>query len=95
MQYRAGSKANRELTFPKDFLHPKGIFTHQLLARGAILSFENEGFVYTISEPLAGRTTIGVTNRGRSVATIDCGNSTETLTLTTTIDRLREVGIHE
>jgi len=93
LQYRAGKPSAIEFRHPGEPKHPKGVFVFSLLARGASLTFENEGHEYTIYEPLMGGTTIDVRKEGRELATIPCDSATETLTLTTTINQMKAWGI--
>lgn len=95
MQYRAGTMSAIELSYPEGFRHPKGAFAYSLLAKGASLEFENKGYQYAIYEPLMGAPSIVVSQASRELASIQCDTSTDTLTLTTTIDQLKAVGIVE
>jgi hypothetical protein len=95
MQYRAGKSSDIELIYPKDLEHPKGVFVFSIQPRGTSLAFENEGFEYIVYESIMGDTTITVIQAGRERASIQCDASTETLTLTTTINQLKAVGIVE
>lgn len=93
LQYRAGTTNKIELKFPASFLHPNGNFEFGLLAHGASLSFSNAGYTYTISEDIKGDTAIFVDTSSKTLATIHCRNSTETLTLNSTIDLFKSAGI--
>lgn len=84
-----------EFSYPEDFRHPRGVFVYSLLAKGASLEFENKGVQYVVYEPLMGGTTINVSRASRELASIQCDTATDTLTLTTTIDQLKSVGIVE
>jgi hypothetical protein len=95
MQYRAGTRSAIEFRYPETLRHPRGVFVFSILGNGASLSFENGGFQYLIHEPLLSGATITVSRAGRERATVRCATSTETLTLTTTINQLRAVGIVE
>ena len=90
MQYRVGNVGAIEFSYPEALKHPKGVFRFSLLAKGASLAFENAGYEYTIYEPLMGRTTINVRKNDRDLSTFECENATETLTLTTTINRMED-----
>jgi hypothetical protein len=96
MQYRAGLNGKAEFVFPRERLVPVGHFRFRLLARGAQLTFENGGFTYEIVEPLIGKTTIWVSRgNGSSQAAQECQNFTDSLTLTTTQNRFKSLGIYE
>lgn len=96
MQYRAGSNGKAEFVFPSQRLVPIGQFKFGLLARGAQLTFQNGGFTYEIVEPLIGKTTIWVSQgNGGATQAAECQNFTESLTLTTTQNRFKSLGIYE
>ena len=93
MQYRVGNVGAVEFSYPEALKHPKSAFRFSLLAKGASLAFENAGYDYSIYEPLMGRTTINVRKNDRDLSTFECESATETLTLTTTINRMEDWGI--
>jgi hypothetical protein len=96
MQYRAGSNGKAEFVFPSQRLVPVGHFKFRLLARGAQLTFQNGGFTYEVVEPLIGKTTIWVSQgNGATQAAQECQNFTDSLTLTTTQNRFKSLGIYE
>lgn len=95
MQYRAGKLSKTEFTFPEQLKHPKDIFRLNLLARGASFSFSNGAYEYNIYEPLGGPTLIDVSKGDNPLASITCSSATDTLTLTTTMNRFRLFGIYE
>ena len=96
MQYRVGSNGKAEFMVPSQRLVPVGHFKFGLLARGAQLTFQNGEFTYEIVEPLIGKTTIWVLPRnGSAIQAAECQNSTESLTLTTTLNRFKSLGIYE
>jgi hypothetical protein len=95
MQYRAGKASKTEFVFPERLEHPKGNFRLVLQAKGVMLSFSNAGYEYAIYEPLAGSTRIDVANvQGSKVADVTCNSATDTLTLTTTMERFERLGIY-
>lgn len=95
MQYRAGKASKTEFVFPERLEHPKGNFRLVLQAKGVMLNFSNAGYEYAIHEPLAGSTHIDVVDsRGARVADVMCLSATETLTLTTTMQRFERLGIY-
>jgi hypothetical protein len=93
LQYRAGSKTRVELNHPTTQRHPRGYFSFQLMPRGVSVTFTNKGYEYVISEPLAGRTSVNVSKGGQSLPPIECKSSSESLTLTTTINQFKAVGL--
>lgn len=95
MQYRAGTASKTEFVFPEQRVHPKGNFRLALQAKGVVFSFSNAGYEYAIHEPLAGATHIDVANsQGTQVADVTCSSATDTLTLTTTMERFERLGIY-
>lgn len=96
MQYRAGSKNKVEFVYPKQRIAPAGKFLFSLLPRGAQISFQNGEFTYEIVEPLIGTPQIIVSRgNGSPVLAADCQNHSESLTLTTTQNRFKGLGIYE
>lgn len=96
MQYRAGRTSRTEFVFPERLVHPKGNFRLGLLAKGAMLSFSNGSYESAIQEPLAGSTHIDVAKgQGPSATAVTCTLATDTLTLTTTMERFRLLGIYQ
>ena len=95
MQYRAGSNGKVEFVYPKRRMLPTGKFKFVLLARGAQLSFQNDEFTYEIVEPLIGTPQIWVSQKDKSLSSIECLNHSDFLTLTTTQNRFKALGIYE
>ena len=96
MQYRAGSNGKVQFVYPSQRVPPAGKFRFSLLARDAQLSFQNGEFTYEIAEPLIGKTVIWVSQgSGGAVQAAECRNFTESLTLTTTQNRFKSLGIYE
>jgi hypothetical protein len=93
MQYRAGSGGKVDFRFPEALELPKGNFELVLMARGTVLVFKNGQVTYEISQPLAGSASILVTREGRQGDEIPCRRDSDTLTLTSTIDRFKALGI--
>jgi hypothetical protein len=94
MQYRAGSGGRPEFKFPGQLIHPKGAFELSLLAKGTMLHFRNGTFSYEIYQPLMGRAWIAVAGENqKESADIQCKRDSDTLNLTSTIDRFRSIGI--
>ena len=93
MQYRAGTPQDIELRFPGEWLHPKGYFEFNVLARGASLAFTNGGYTYWILEHLMDGNSIQVERANQLLATITCQAGTNTLTLTDTINLFDTLGI--
>jgi hypothetical protein len=95
MQYRAAQGSTVELRYPEEPAHPKGHFVFSLLRNGASLVFENGGYRYEILELLKGPARIDVGKAGKVLAEIECDLASDTLTLTTTIDRMKAIGISD
>ena len=95
LQYRASKNGKVEFGYPSAKVHPRGVFRLALLPRGASLFFTSQGHEYSIHEPLAGKTTIDVSKEGKGIAGIMCAKSSDTLTLTSTLDFFREIGVFE
>lgn len=93
LQYRAGTSKKTDFNFPATLLHPKGQFEFAILAHGAMLTFNNKKITYTIIENLKSETTISVDKGTRSLATIKCSDSTQSLTENATIDLFKTAGI--
>lgn len=95
MQYRAGN-GKAEFIYPKRRIAPPGKFQFNLLPRGAQLSFHNGEFTYEIVEPLIGKPQIWVSHEnGSPVLAAECQNHSDSLTLTTTQNRFKSLGIYE
>ena len=95
LQYRVIRSGKIEFQYPSANAHPRGVFRLALLPRGASLSFTDAAHEYGIYEPLAGQTTIDVSKGGKGVASVTCTKSSDTLTLTSTQDLFKEIGIYE
>jgi hypothetical protein len=95
MQYRAGSKGKIEFVYPAQRGAPAGKFRFSLLAKGAQLSFQNGEFMYEITEPLIGTPQILVSRKNVNLTIIECQDHSDALTLTTTINRFKSLGIYE
>jgi hypothetical protein len=96
MQYRAGRPGKApEFVYPSQLVSPKGFFQFGLLAQGAQLSFTSGKYLYEINELLKTDTIIYVSKDGKYVGNeITCHPSSETLTLTTTMNRFKLLGIY-
>ena len=95
MQYRAGSASKTEFVFPERLEHPIGNFRFVPHGKGVMLSFSNAGYEYAIYEPVGGSTHIEVAkSQGPQVAAVTCSLATDTLTLTTTMERFGLLGIY-
>ena len=93
MQYRATKDGKSALTFPASLTHPAGLFDFSLLPRGAMLSFESGGYLYEMSEGLEGAPSIAVSKNGAYLGAVQCAYSDHTLTLTKTINLIKEAGV--
>jgi hypothetical protein len=95
LQYRVGTPTRTELIFPSFRRPPTGVFRYLLYNTTASVQFENAGYQYAIYETINGKASIEVTKRDRTVASIQCDASTDTLTLTSTIGQFKDMGIYE
>lgn len=93
-QYRAGKPGVVELRHPEVARPPAGVFQFAVLPRGASLSFRRGGYLYDMREDIGGETLILVSGAQRS-GTVKCGDSTMTLTLTSSIEAFEAAGIKE
>jgi hypothetical protein len=93
LQYRAGTSKSIELRYPAALKHPRGLIEFSLLAHGASVTFSNKGYSYFISEDLKDGTEISVEKSQKTIATISCDDSTDSLTENSTIDLLKAAGI--
>lgn len=92
LQYRAGT-TRPEFRYPAALEHPAGRFELRLLPRGVLMRFTNDGVRYVIDEPLAGPTTIDIVRDDAPIASITCRSSSDTLTLTRTLEHFRAAGV--
>lgn len=95
LQYRATNGDEPGLEFPDAHVHPAGLFSFFMLARGAMLVFEQAGVKYTMSEDVAGTVSLSVSEFGRHLYSVECDSSDHTLTLTDTINLLKSAGVVE
>lgn len=92
LQYRAGT-TRTTFRYPAAPEHPAGRFELHLLPRGVSMRFTNDGVQYAIDEPLAGPTTIDLMRDDAPLASITCRTSSDTLTLTRTLEHFRAAGV--
>ena len=95
LQYRAGTSKNIEFRFPITLQHPKGYFEFGLLPRGASLTFSNSEYTYYIAEPLIGQPVIEISKAGKAVSSLQCSESTQSLTENTTINLFKTTGVSQ
>ena len=95
LQYRAGVPARPDFVFPATRRPPKGVFKFANYNKTARVHFENAGYRYEILESIYGQATIDVAKGAKSVASIKCDTSTDTLTLNTTMEQFHQMGISE
>lgn len=94
LQYRSDFySADAVFTYPSQLLHPKGYLAFNLMSKEASLSFKSESDAYLITEDINGAATLRLTQQGQDALTIFCDESTDTLTLTSTIELLKTAGI--
>jgi hypothetical protein len=84
-----------EFEYPSPPEHPRGLFRLIVGNRATGLLFANGGYEYEISESLAGRAMIDVSKDQQSIASITCTTASDTLTLTTTQQKFKEIGLSE
>jgi len=92
MQYRAGAAGKAVFRFPEPASPPRGNFELGMTAKGTVLTFQNSGTTYEIYEAAAGGASISVTPEGKASVDIPCKSASDTLTLTSTIDRFKRLG---
>lgn len=95
LQYRAGNPKEIEFKYPAMLQHPKGLFEYGLLPHGAQLSFKNGHYNYVISEDLIGQPNISTSKNDNYLSTIECAQSTQSLTNNSTIEVFRIVGAYK
>lgn len=92
MQYRASSGGKQTFQFPELQKHPQGHFELSMTAKGTVLTFRNANTTYEIFQPAAGRARILVTREGKPSVDVPCRNDSDTLALTSTINRFKMLG---
>ncbi len=96
MQYRAGPIGNPEFVYPNKPVSPRGIFHYRLLAHGAQLTFTQGAYQYDLTEQLKGNASIWVSKGDeKTKLAVLCQTWSDTLTLTTTLDRFKSIGVYE
>lgn len=96
IQYRVSRNGNTTFTFPSSKIPPVGLFSYQTSANGdAYLNFSNEGYDYSLVDPLRERSVIFATKKqspNRS-SQISCANGNQTLQVNYTIRLMFDAGI--
>jgi len=92
MQYRAGAAGKPVFRFPDPASHPRGKFELGMTAKGTVLTFQNARTTYEIYEAAGGGASISVTPEEKAGVDIPCESDSDTLTLTSTIDRFKMLG---
>lgn len=95
LQYRAGSAAGREFTYPATLAHPLGRFQFTLGAHGGHLEFKNANVKYTIAADLNGLPAIYIDQDERHIGTVRCKDEAGDLLGNATLDLFHETGISE
>lgn len=93
MQYRAGKIGNIDFRYPKDFKHPKGIFTPEVGNRGGTFNFKNDDYEYKITDQLIGASYISVNKNGRSIAQIQCSYAEPSILDNSSINLFESIGL--
>lgn len=95
MLYRAAKKGKIVFKYPETKSHPSTVFHFSLLAKGAMLSFNNNEYKYKLFEGLMGGPSIVVSKNGKTIQDIECEAGSDTLTLTPIQKILAGAGIKE
>lgn len=91
--YRAGTPRHVEFTFPSSPGRPKDFFKYDLRGKLATVSFVNGRYVYQINENIYGQANIEIEKDGKSIGNVECGASSDTLTLTATMNLFQALEI--
>jgi hypothetical protein len=95
LQYRVGTPKHIEFVYPSTLRPPAGIFKYDLRHITANIEFENQGYKYVIEENINGVASVEVSRGDTTIAQVACRTSTNTLTLTTTMQQFSEMGIRD
>jgi hypothetical protein len=100
MVYRVSKDGKTELEYPSSLRHPLHVFEHALLNRGGELTFENNGYIYTLYSDIGGMgsiqgDSIEVDKDGKEVSSFSCERTIDNtgFDLTPVIDLLTKAGI--
>ena len=95
IEYRSAENGAIGFTYPAArSIPPAKAFQFVLLAKGARFSFMSEDTSFELSEQVVGLPSMLVTKQGKSTS-IECGEHTEGLILTSTQRVLKEAGVSE
>lgn len=93
MQYRASKAGRTILTYPADKRPPAGAFTYTSYANGnASLEFLNDGYRYSLVDPLRSESSILVNAPSGKTTEIACGGN-QTLQLNYTLRLMYDSGV--
>ena len=96
LQYRAGTLERSEFRYPVALRHPKGLFEYDMLGNGTIrLTFKNGRYGYEIVEPAIGSSLIYISKDDKHLSTLQCEESTESLSENSTMKLFKTVGIYQ
>ena len=93
MQYRAGKIGNIDFRYPKDFKHPKGIFTSEVGNRFGRFNFKNDDYEYEITDQLIGESYIRVNKNERFIAEINCSYAEPSIIDNSSMDLFESLGL--
>jgi len=93
MQYRASKAGKTVFTFPATRRPPAGAFTYTSYANGnASVEFVNQGYRYTLSDPLRSESSILVEARSGKTTEVSCGGN-QTLQVNYTMRLMYDSGV--
>jgi hypothetical protein len=97
LQYRAGRIGKIELSYPRELVHPKGLFHLRHYPRNGGLAFKIGQFEYELFDPLTeGGSQLRVFGvDSKPLRTIHCAESNEALTNTEIITTFTAAGLDE
>lgn len=93
LQYRDNASVSLSVfQYPASYRHPQKYFSFRLDSNKAILTFNVDGNSYLIEEDINGAARVHI-HQLENGTLINCDDSTDTLTLTSTINFLKGAGI--
>ncbi|GAA3965261.1 hypothetical protein [Allohahella marinimesophila] len=95
LQYRAGPATRPDIIYPASQTPATDNFRYQLLNRAAAVHFESAGFQHSIYESINAEASIDVEKDGKRLLSVRCDSSSNTLTLTSTINEFKAMGIYD
>ena len=93
MQYRASKAGKAMFTYPTDKRPPVGLFTYTAYGNGnASVEFANDGYRYSLIDPLRSASSILIEAPGGKASEIACGGN-QTLQVNYTMRLMYEAGL--